>query len=46
MGISQGKTRTMLTIEKELKAKLENIAKKQNRSLNNLIVTILKDYVK
>ena len=38
------KTRTNITIEKELKTKLEQIAKDQNRSFNNLVITILKDY--
>lgn len=43
--ISDKNTRTNITISKELKATLEDIAKEQNRSLNNLIITILKDYV-
>ncbi len=43
--ISNEKTRYALTIEKELKAQLEEEAKKQNRSLNNLIETILKEYL-
>ena len=43
--ISNSKTRYALTLEKELKAKLEKEAKSQNRSLNNLIETILKDYL-
>lgn len=38
-------TRTNITISKELKAKLEEIAKTQNRSFNNLVISILKDYV-
>lgn len=46
MSISNNKTRTILTIEKELKQKLELIAKNQERSFNNLIIKILKDYVK
>lgn len=45
LGIKESKTRTALTIEKELKEKLEAIAKKENRSLNNLIITILQEYV-
>ena len=45
MSISNNKTRTMLTIEKELKQKLEQIAKNQERSFNNLIIKILKEYV-
>ena len=43
--ISDQKTRYALTIEKELKAQLARIAHEQNRSLNNLIETILKTYV-
>ena len=43
--ISASNTRTNITIPKELKSALETIAKKQNRSFNNLVITILKDYV-
>lgn len=43
--ISPQNTRTMITISKDLKLELEEIAKVQNRSLNNLIVTILKMYL-
>lgn len=45
MTISTSKTRTMLTLEKEVKKQLEHIAKEQNRSLNNLIETVLKEYL-
>ena len=45
MAISQDKTRTMLTLEKEVKRKLEQLAKEQNRSLNNLMETVLKEYL-
>ena len=38
-------TRTLITIPKELKEQLEKIAKKQNRSFSNLVVTILKEYI-
>lgn len=44
--ISDNKTRYALTLEKDDKKNLEKIAKEQNRSLNNLIETILKDYLK
>ena len=37
-------TRTNITNSKELKSKLEEIAKTQNRSFNNLVISILKDY--
>ena len=45
MAISDEKTRYSLTLEKTDKKKLEQLAKEQNRSLNNLIETILKDYL-
>ena len=45
MSISKDNVRTVLTISKELKSKLEVIAKQENRSLNNLIITILKNFV-
>lgn len=43
--ISDDKTRYALTLEKALKKQLEIKAKEQNRSLNNLIETILKNYI-
>ena len=46
MTIAEDKTRYALTIRKETKKQLEEEAKKQNRSLNNLIETILEDYLK
>ena len=45
MTISKNNTRTQLTISKELKKQLENIAKEQNRSFNNLVITILQNYI-
>jgi predicted HicB family RNase H-like nuclease len=46
MTISKDKTRTQLTISKELKRQLEEVAKTQNRSFNNLVVTVLSDFIK
>lgn len=43
--ISDLNTRTNITIPKELKKELEDIAKEQNRSFNNLVITLLKDFV-
>ena len=43
--ISDLNTRTNITIPKELKKELEDIAKEQNRSFNNLVITILKGFV-
>lgn len=44
--ISSNKTRYALTLEKEIKYKLEAEAKEDNRSLNNLIETIIKNHLK
>lgn len=46
MSISKENTRTQLTINKDLKKQLEQLASKKNRSFNNLIITILCDYIK
>lgn len=45
MSISKDNTRTNITIEKDLKSKLEKLAKANNRSFNNQIITILKEYI-
>lgn len=42
---SEDKTRTNITIPKNLKTKLEEIAKKENRSFNNLVITVLQKFV-
>jgi predicted DNA-binding protein len=39
--VSDKNTRTLITLPKELKEKLEVMAREQNRSLSNLILTIL-----
>ena len=46
MALSDKNTRTMITLPKELKATLERLAKEDGRSLNNLMVKILTDYVR
>ena len=45
MPISKDNTRTNITFNKELKRKLEVIAKSDNRSFNNLVITILEEYL-
>ncbi len=45
MAICKDKVRTQLTIEKDLKKTLEEIAKNEERSFNNLVIKILKDYL-
>jgi predicted transcriptional regulator len=44
MGLSKDKVATNFRLQKELKEKLDKIAKDQNRSFNNLLETVLKDY--
>ena len=43
--ISKDKTRTPLTILRTLKKNLEKIAKKENKTLNELMITALTEYV-
>lgn len=45
MSIGKDKTRSNIIIPKDLKAKLEEIAKKENRSFNNLVITVLQKFV-
>lgn len=45
MSISKDNTRTNITFPKDLKSQLEQIAISENRSFNNLIITILKNFV-
>lgn len=45
MSVSKDNVRTNITFPRGLKAQLEKIAKEQNRSLNNLVITILKEFV-
>ena len=42
MAVSKDNVRTTLTNPKDLKKQLEELAKEQNRSLNNLILTLIK----
>ena len=46
MAISDKNTRILVTIPKELKAIIKALAKKDDRSTNNLIIKILSDYVR
>ena len=45
MAVSNDKTRTIISLEKDLKAKLETLAQQEDRSFNNYVVKILKDHV-
>lgn len=45
MAVSKEKTGVLVNMDKTMKERLTELARRQNRSLTNLIVTILKDYV-
>ena len=45
MAIGKDKTGVLINMDKELKSKLEQLAKRDGRSLTNLINKILSDYV-
>ena len=45
MAIGKDKVGVLVNMDKELKAKLEQIAKDDGRSLTNLINKILTDYI-
>lgn len=45
MSVGKDKTGVLVNMDKELKSKLEKLAKKDGRSLTNLINKILSDYV-
>lgn len=45
MSISKDKVRANLIINKELKKRLEELAIKENRSFNNLVITILENHL-
>lgn len=46
MSVSKDNIRILVTVSRELKSELEAIAKQENRSVSNLIATIIKDFVK
>lgn len=46
MAIGKDKTGVLINMNKELKSKLEELAKKDGRSLTNLINKILTEYIK
>ena len=43
--VGKDKVRILITIKDEMKAELEQVANKQNRTVSNLIVTIIKEYL-
>lgn len=45
MSVSKDKTAVLINMDKNLKSELEKIAKKEQRSLTNLITKILSDFI-
>ena len=45
MAVGEDKVRTNITFPKELKSELEEIAKQDGRSFNNLVIKVLNDFV-
>ena len=46
MPISEEKTRVNIILPKSMKEKLQQIADEENRSLSNLVITIIQEYLK
>ena len=46
MSVSKDNTRMIITINKELKEKLNSLAKAEQRSISNLCTKIISDYIK
>ena len=45
MAVGEDKVRTNISFPKELKSELDEIAKKDGRSFNNLVIKVLNDFV-
>ena len=46
MAVSSDKTRAIISLEKDLKTKLEELAANEVRSFSNYVVQVLKEHVK
>ena len=44
--ISKDNTRMLITLSRDIKTQLEILAKKENRSLSNYILTVLQKHLK
>ena len=45
MAVSSDKTKAIISLEKDLKAKIDELAKKDDRSFSNYVVQILKEHI-
>lgn len=46
MALSKDKTRILINIPNDLKSQIEKLAKEENRSVSNFIVTLLEKNIK
>jgi len=45
MAVSKKKTRVLVTMPRELREKLQEMANKENRTLSNFVLTIIQKYL-
>ena len=45
MAVSSDKTRAIISLEKDLKAKQEELANNEDRSFSNYVVKVLKEHI-
>lgn len=45
MAVGEDKIRILITVPKEMKKELEVLAEKETRTVSNLIVSVLKEYI-
>lgn len=45
MAVGKDKTRTIISLEKDMKTKLEELAQDDGRSFNNYVVNVLKNHI-
>ena len=45
MAVSNDKTRAIISLEKDLKSKLEDLANKEDHSFSNYVVKVLKEHI-
>lgn len=46
MAVSSDKTRAIISLEKDLKSKIEQLANNEDRSFSNYVVQVLKEHIK
>jgi hypothetical protein len=46
MAVGEDKTRILITVTKDMKKELEIQAEKETRNVSNLVVSVLKEYIR